>query len=407
MVLKGFRFASVAHYDAYLNNASGFAQAVNDAGGKVDFFSLAARNMALSASQISAVSENWPVLKSRAVSELNMDQLFDEQFLSQYDGIFFGAGGAELITGLERFSQVINFLGTRRPIMVTGFSGILSFNKTAGMLFRCPSDIVLLPSQRQLSSYQIVMPLLGKRTSNSLLYGTPSLTHQSIPRLLPSEVRRILFIDQSAIPESVIERRELIAQLAQLLSNIPECEMWIRERVNVDEKSIHEMNTNTKLSDIIPNMIGAFPMLSRVKFKKEPLRVLFEQVDAALSVSSTGIIEAIADGLPVASLKSFSNIARYGKNYFKKSGIQVDVEYLSKFGWPAANSRWIEHNILSPMQLGSHDGLSGQQRLVERLSTLLKMPRGSLLNSVDHGYFANKLARWELRKFTQVVLGYR
>lgn len=405
MKLAGFHFAVFAHYDAYLHNAGAFAQAVCEAGGTVDFLTLNSRGMEISDAQIAAACTRWPVLKSLPASRTRIEELRNPSFLERFDGVFFGAGGEELLAGFRNFDEAFASLGSRRPVVVTGFPGIVDAGRTAGMLFRCPSDIVLLPASAQLRVYRLEMSLLGKRTGNALLYGMPSLPPATTrPESRPS-IRRILFIDQSVIPKSAKDRQELVVELSRLLDRLPEAEIWIRERVQEGETSIHELGSATKLSKLITALEPQLPALSRVKMKQEPLYSLFDQVDVALSISSTGLLEAFMAGLPVASLKRFSRVPQFGNAFFQNSGVQVDVDYLANRGWPAPNPEWVKKNILSPMQVSAGDQLTGQQRLLQRLQVLVSSPRKKLPNSVEHGSIARRIARLKPHVLAQRVLG--
>lgn len=402
--LTGRRFAVFAHYDAYVYNAGAFAQAVSEAGGSVDFLTLNSRGMGISDEQISTVSAQWPILENLPRYRMGIEELRNPSFLAPYDGVFFGAGGEELLVGFRNFQQAFLLLGPRRPLVVTGFPGIVDAGRTAGMLFRCPSDVVLLPAAAQFRLYRMEMSLLGKCTRNALLYGMPSLPPSSTRPASRQMPQRILFIDQSAIPRSAGDREQLVVELSCLLDRLPDSEIWIRERVRVGETSIHELGASTKLSNVVAKLTPQLPALARVKVKQDPLRSLFEQVDAALSVSSTGLLEALMIGLPVASLKRFSRVPEFGNAFFRSSGLQVDIDELINKGWPEVRLRWVENNVLSPKQVSSHDQLTGQQRLVQRLAFLLSYPRKHLPNPVEHGSLSRRLARLKPHVLVQRAL---
>lgn len=405
MILAGSHFAVFAHYDAYLHNAGAFAQAVCEAGATVDFFTLNARGMEVSDAQVSAVCGRWPALRHLTPSPAGIDELRTPSFLAPYDGIFFGAGGEELLVGFRNFQKAFDSLGSRRPVVVTGFPGIVDAGRTAGMLFRCPSDIVLLPAGAQLRIYRLEMSLLGKRTGNALLYGMPSLPVPATASTSRSLIRRILFIDQSAIPQSADDRRELVVELARLLDRLPGAEIWIRERVQQGETSIHELGSTAKLSKLVVELGHQLPALSRIRIKHESLSLLFGQVDVALGISSTGLLEAFVAGLPIASLKRFSRIPKFGNAFFRNSDVQVEVDHLATEGWTAPNPEWVRRNVLSPTEVSGDDQLTGQQRLVQRLATLVSSPRQKLPNPVEHGLIARRIARLKPHVLVQRALG--
>lgn len=404
MNLRGFKFAAFAHYDAYLNNAGAFIQAVTEAGGTADFLTLTSRGMNVSKTQVASACRQWPRMNGCTPLQTNIEDLCNPAFLAGYDGIFLGAGGEELLAGFRNLSKAFQHLGSQRPVIVTGFPGIVDAGRTAGMLFRCPSDIVLLPAPAQLSIYRFEMALLGKHTGNALLYGMPSLPASSVHQVSSEKTNRILFIDQSAIPSSASERKELVKQLIRLLNVHEEAEIWIRERVRDGETSIHEAADGTKLSTVVADLRFDFPSVARIRIKDEPLHALFHHVDGAISVSSTGLVEALAAGLPVASLKTFSHMPEYGNGFFRKSGLQVSIDQILEARWPIADSQWVKSNVLSPLQSAGPDNLTGQQRLVNRLRALLTAPRTKLPNSVNHGYLARRIARLKPHVLLQRML---
>ncbi|OAP39519.1 hypothetical protein ATC00_09750 [Sinorhizobium americanum] len=403
--MAGYHFAVIAHYDAYLHNAGAFAQAVCDAGGTVDFLTLSSRGMEVSGAQLSSVCRYWPALQRLKPARIGIEALRDPSLLALYSGLFFGAGGEELLVGFRNLREGFASLGSRRPVVVTGFPGIVDAGRTAGMLFRCPSDIVLLPASAQLRVYRLEMSLLGKRTGNGLLYGMPSLPPPAPISASLSPIRRILFIDQSVIPDTPDDRRALVVELARLLDNLPNAEIWIRERVREGETSIHELGSAVKLSKLVAELKQRLPALARVKMKHEPLTSLFGQVDAAISISSTGLLEAFAAGLPIASLERFSRVPKFGNGFFRTSGIQVDVEELSDDRWPAPNEKWVQKNILSPTQISNLDQLTGQQRLVQKLAAIVSSPRRNLPNPVEHGPVSRQIARWRPHVLVQRAFG--
>lgn len=404
MQLSGLKFAVIAHYDAYLNNAGAFAQAVTEVGGAADFLTLDSQGMTVSEAQRAAACRQWPGLSGCPQYQVEIEDLRSPSFLSSYDGIFLGAGGQDLLTGFRNLSEAFQHLGPQRPVVATGFPGILDAGRTAGMLFRCPSDIVLLPAPAQFAIYRFEMGILGKRTDNALLYGIPSLPAKPVRSAPVADVKRVLFIDQSAIPRSADERRDLVGELVSFLEGFPESEMLIRERVREGETSIHEKAAGTKLSTIIADLQPIFPVLERIRFKQDPLPDLFQEVDGALSISSTGLLEALAAGLPAASLSKFSTIPRYGNGFFRNSGIQVNIAEIICRGWPAANAKWVRRNVLSPLRVSEADQLTGQERLVQRLQLLLSSPRSTLPNPANHGFLARRVARLKPHVLLQRML---
>lgn len=402
--LEGFRFAAIAHYDAYLNNTGAFAHAIRKAGGDLDIFTLNSRGMTVSEAQLTGARRLWPALGERIPTSIDLDTLAQEAFTGSYDGIFLGAGGQELLTGFQKLADAFATLGSKRPVIITGFPGIIDVGRIGGMLFRCPSDLVLLPAPAQLKIYKRNLSLLGKTTSNAVLYGMPSLPHESRPPSTKASIRRILFIDQSAIPYSMEERRALINDLLLLLEATPNSEIWIRERVKEGETSIHEERAGPKLSALVDQMRSKFPTLSRITIKGEPLHTLFQEVDAVLGISSTGLVEALSAGLTTASLGRFSRVPKYGNGFFKGSGIQVDIQDLIRGNWPVADEEWLKRNVLSPLDVSGADHSTGQERLSQRLQSLLLSPRIAPPNPLDHGAIARSIAWLKPHMLLQMVL---
>jgi hypothetical protein len=397
------RFAVVVHYDAYLQNAGAFSHAILAAGGEVDFFSLDSRAMTLSQSQVDVARTHWPDLPEVVRAHLPLEDVVDPAFLQGYDGVFLGAGGPELLAGLDAMSQIFPKMGGSRPLVITGFPGILDASRLAGMLFRSPSDIILLPAPKQLSYYKRDLSVLGRHVSNGLLYGIPSLPSYTVDRTR-RRPERILFIDQSVIPASVSERRNLIMDLVQLLEHDSRREIWIKERVQSGDTSVHESEDDRmRLSYQVERMRSGIPALDRIAFKGEPLNRLFGHCDAAISVSSTGLLEAMRAGLPVASLAPYCRNPTYGNGFFRRSGLQVDVRHLMCYGWPEPQKAWLADNVLAPWDVDERDGLSGQDRLIRRIQTLLACPRGKLINPARHSKLSRKIARMKPHVFLQKV----
>jgi len=199
------------------------------------------------------------------------------------------------------------------PVLVSGWVGVIIERITAGYLDRCGSDVVAVNSVADLDHFQRTARALRLPTENLLLTGLPFLSGS--PAAQRSDVRRLLFADQPAVPASAAERRFLYEGAIRYARAHPDREVVLKPRHRPEEDTFHRMRHHpaTLLAgvDLPPNFAITYT----------PVTELLPDVDLLVTVSSTACLEALDQGCQVALLLDLGVHERYGNHVFLDSGL--------------------------------------------------------------------------------------
>ncbi|OHV78459.1 hypothetical protein LCM4579_26025 [Ensifer sp. LCM 4579] len=235
--------------------------------------------------------------------------------------IFLGIPGRKvfyLCNTLDRYFQL-----NPGTTITTGFPGLQYYMKFSGLFWRSFVDHLLFidPTLCRLATRWL--PLVPVRTANCVLLGSPRL--KSIPPRKAAVYRKyIAFFEQNQVPATDPQRRELARRLASLMDSYPDRTLLIVARNQPGESSNHDAE-DTKRIDRLLQLEGH----SGEVFNGDWTEIV-DQIEFALSVSSTALLEASLLQVPSFSIRlgSAPETQFDARRFFRRLGFERNLEEL-------------------------------------------------------------------------------
>lgn len=254
-------------------------------------------------------------------------------------------------------------MAKKRPLLVTGFSGMISEHMAMGLTSRLGSDVICLSTATNLRHGKTACHYMGVDDSVLVQTGYPVALpgNGRVLRTVPNSGRNIVFATQPHFPGGLRQRLYILVELLKLCRACPQDTVTIKLRMQEGKRAIHDEPYHYEALfralrvDKPDNLVFAYGDMAGV----------LDTADILLSMSSTAVMEAIAKGVPAAIIADFGLSAEDGLPIFFGSGLFVSIRDLAE-GWAGtADPAWLEANGFGP---DDHP-----DRLHQRLDTLLNM----------------------------------
>lgn len=297
---------------------------------------------------------NIPIPGDIPVNLLNsISEQYDIQFVSaenlgndettyNFDAIGVLASGSRIASIRRDINVHMQQIDQPRPILFTGFNGLVYEKFEEGLAWRLGYDCIALNGPRDerqflafvrdtpFAAQPYVLTGLGKRGY------APSLQTAQAP--VPSHKRKMLiFAEQVTVPVRKRERRWLFEQLARLAQNNPDWDIVVRPRVFKSEKTFHKQ--------ILPPENVFFDRVPNIRIDHTALGTLLTQADLLLTVSSTAIFDAMARGVTPLIVADFGVRNDLGTHVFWSSGLRIALSEdpdLNDIVGTAPDTSWLE-----------------------------------------------------------------
>ncbi len=225
--------------------------------------------------------------------------------------------------------------GRRRPVLVTGLPGISFPVRRRGIRLRGGCDLFVLHSRRECEAHRVVSAELGLR-HEFVLATLPFLT--GTPR--DGRGRDVVFAAQAKVPETVEDRRAVLAALAE----VPE--PWrpvVKVRALAGEQQTH--HEKWAYAELWPDLARerGWP-LDRITFRAGSMQEALAEAHVFVTVSSTAALEALDAGIPTLVLSDFGVSAEMINLVFAGSGLLGTLDDLRADRHPGADPAWLEQN---------------------------------------------------------------
>ena len=252
---------------------------------------------------------------------------------------------------------------TRRPILITGYNGIVYEKHIEGVLWRTGSDLIAINSTVDLDIMTNALEQLNVDLDplcvTGLLLGQSKST--KLPKL--QFVRQVLFATQAVVPNLRQERLFLMWALRNFAQSDPDRTVIIKPRTRPGERTFYM--ERFPFEELDNELEGPRP--ENLIFEYGALSEYLEETDLVVSVSSTAVLEAISKGTAGAILTDLGIKESLGNHYFIGSGLLTSLRALSEGRQPKPNKDWFESH--------GHGTNTSVHRLVERVHELLKAQR--------------------------------
>lgn len=252
----------------------------------------------------------------------------------------------------------------RRPVVVTGYVGVVYEKLSDGLLLRHGADIVLANSRHDADRFRAVYEGVGADAS--------SVTEAALPFLggAPYEAEKgrdtVVFAVQPSVPESRADRTYLLRRLVGHARLHPDREVLLKLRSRPGEHTTHlEELPYQKLADRLP---GGLPPNFHLVYGH--MGEVLDRTDLLVTVSSTAALEALHRRIPTAVLTDLGVREALGNHHFLGSGLLASWDELDGGHRPAPDADWLARQGVAAD--GSYDSAFDEAR--KRVAELLVVP---------------------------------
>ncbi|CAM5693176.1 putative protein OS=Streptomyces aurantiogriseus OX=66870 GN=GCM10010251_15920 PE=4 SV=1 [Streptomyces aurantiogriseus] len=271
-----------------------------------------------------------------------------------------GGGVQAILHGLKRIRE-----GTgERPVVVTGYVGVVYEKLADGLLLRHGADLVLANSRQDAERFRAVYEGVGADASSVTEVALPFLG--GAPYTGEHDPYTVVFAAQPSVPESRKDRTYLLNRLVQHARLHPEREVLLKLRSKPGEHTTHiEELPYQKLAqklDLPPNLRLVYGNMGEV----------LDRTDLMVTVSSTAALESLHRRIPTVVLTDLGVREALGNHHFVGSGCLASWDQLDAGHRPAPDEEWVARQGVAAD--GSYDRAFDAAR--ERIAKLLAQPGG-------------------------------
>ena len=250
-------------------------------------------------------------------------------------------GGAvqSVLHGLARRWPAV----ARRPLVISGYVGVVYEKHTEGLLMRAGSDVILANSPADAETFR------------TLLAGAGADPDVVLPTVLPflgafGPVRphagpfTLTFAAQPGVPGSRSDRELVLRRLIRHASLHPEREVLLKVRGRLGERVTHREHHPYQL-------LGARLGVTRpgnLRLVHGNMGEVLDRTDLLVTVSSTAAVESMHRGIATAILTDFGIKERLGNHYFVGSGCLASFTQLDDGATPQVDPAWARAHGIGP-----------------------------------------------------------
>ncbi|MET9253487.1 DUF6716 putative glycosyltransferase [Streptomyces sp. NPDC003717] len=220
-----------------------------------------------------------------------------------------------------------------RPVVVTGYVGVVYEKLTDGLLLRHGADLVLANSRQDAERFRAVYEGVGADASSVTEVALPFLG--GAPYTGAHDPYTVVFAAQPSVPESRRDREYLLDRLVGHARRHPEREVLLKLRSRPGEHTTHiEELPYQKLvrgTDVPANFRLVYGHMGEV----------LDRTDLLVTVSSTAALESLHRGIPTAVLTDLGVREALGNHHFTGSGCLASWEQLDAGHRPVPDEEWV------------------------------------------------------------------
>ncbi|MEU1403379.1 DUF6716 putative glycosyltransferase [Streptomyces sp. NPDC005728] len=270
-----------------------------------------------------------------------------------------GGGVQAMLHGLR------NLWGSgKRPVVVTGYVGVVYEKLADGLLLRHGADLVLANSRHDADRFRAVYEGVGADASAVTEVALPFLGGE--PYAGEHDPYTVVFAVQPSVPDSRKDRAYLLDRLIEHARKHPEREVLLKLRSKPGEHTTH---------------IEELPYQKLVQGKDVPanFRLVYghmgevlDRTDLLVTVSSTAALEALHRRIPTVVLTDLGVREVLGNHHFTGSGCLASWDQLDAGHRPAPDEEWVARQGVAAD--GTYATAFDTAR--ERITELLDRPEG-------------------------------
>ncbi|MFF1959765.1 DUF6716 putative glycosyltransferase [Streptomyces sp. NPDC058220] len=278
-----------------------------------------------------------------------------------------------------------------RPVVVTGYVGVVYEKLSDGLLLRHGADVVLANSRYDAKRFRAVYEGVGADASSVTEAALPFLGGE---RYVSEEARdTVVFAAQPSVPASRADRTYLLRRLVQHAQLHPRREVLLKLRSRVGEHTTHvEEFPYQRLAEKLP---GGLPPNFRLVYGN--MGEVLDRTDLLVTVSSTAALESLHRRIPTAILTDFGVREPLGNHHFIGSGCLASWDQLDSGYRPRPDPVWADQQGVAADGSYSSAFDTARERVAELLDeTELPAVSPYYTATTAPGYLPGLLARYHL-----------
>ncbi|WP_413253212.1 DUF6716 putative glycosyltransferase [Streptomyces caniferus] len=258
---------------------------------------------------------------------------------TRYDVVVLACVGGAVQAMLHGLARAWRGEGTR-PVVVTGYVGVVYEKLADGLLLRHGADVVLANSRHDADRFREVYRGVGADDGSVVECALPFLGGDRYRRdgdTGAQDPYTVVFAAQPSVPESRTDRTYLLRRAVEHARRHPDREVLIKLRSKPGEHTTHiEELPYQKLAAKAPD---GLPANCRLVYGN--MGEVLDRTDLMVTVSSTAALESLHRGIPTAVLTDLGVREILGNHHFLGSGCLASWDELDAGHRPEPDAQWL------------------------------------------------------------------
>ncbi|MFF3086314.1 DUF6716 putative glycosyltransferase [Streptomyces nojiriensis] len=290
-------------------------------------------------------------VRADRLSEVTCAEFLAEIERERYDVVVLAlVGGA--VQAVLHGARALWPAPARRPVLVTGYVGVVYEKLADGLLLRHGADLVLANSRHDAQRFRAVYEGVGADAA--------AVTETALPFLggapyepAGSRAHTVVFAVQPSVPDSRADRAYLLERAAGHARRHPGREVLIKLRSKPGEHTTHlEEQPYQRLAEKIP---GGLPANCRLVYGN--MGEVLDGADLLVTVSSTAALESLHRSIPTAILTDLGIREALGNHHFLGSGCLASWDQIDSGLLPVGDPAWLAaQGVLPAAHAGADPG---------------------------------------------------
>lgn len=305
-------------------------------------------------------------VRADSVTEVTAGEFLRAMTEEEYDIVVLalvGGGVQALLHGLRRA-----WAGReRRPVVVTGYVGVVYEKLADGLLLRHGADLVLANSRQDAERFRTVYEGVGADASSVTEVALPFLG--GAPYEGEHDPYTVVFAVQPSVPDNRRDRTYLLERLVGHARQHPGREVLLKLRSRPGEHTTHieELPYQKLVQRLDP------PANFRLVYGN--MGEILDRTDLLVTISSTAALESLHRRIPTAVLTDLGIREALGNHHFVGSGCLASWDRLDEGHRPEPDPQWVaRQGVMAGGPGAAHSYATAFDAARERIAGLLEDP---------------------------------
>ena len=220
-----------------------------------------------------------------------------------------------------------------RPVVVTGYVGVVYEKLADGLLLRHGADLVLANSRQDAERFRAVYEGVGADASAVTEVALPFLG--GTPYAGPNDPYTVVFAAQPSVPESRKDRAYLLERLIRHARTHPDRQVLLKLRSKPGEHTTHIEELPYQ------KLVQSLDAPANFQLVYGHMGEVLDRTDLLVTVSSTAALESLHRRVPTAVLTDLGVREGLGNHHFIGSGCLTSWDRLDAGHRPEPDPEWV------------------------------------------------------------------